>query len=67
MYDEKEVDVLCMSGYGLRRVPEELAHDYLWRIHKCVPARGRIGIFNRSYYEDVLVTKVHPSLILRIT
>ena len=46
---------------------EELAHDYLWRIHKCVPARGRIGIFNRSYYEDVLVTKVHPSLILRIT
>lgn len=43
---------------------EELAHDYLWRIHKCVPARGRIGIFNRSYYEDVLVTKVHPSLIL---
>lgn len=44
--------------------PEELAHDYLWRIHKCVPARGRIGIFNRSYYEDVLVTKVHPSLIL---
>ena len=56
-----------MSGYGLRRVPEELAHDYLWRIHKCVPARGRIGIFNRSYYEDVLVTKVHPSLILRIT
>ena len=53
-----------MSGYGLRRVPEELAHDYLWRIHKCVPARGRIGIFNRSYYEDVLVTKVHPSLIL---
>ena len=43
---------------------EEVAHDYLWRIHKCVPARGRIGIFNRSYYEDVLVTKVHPSLIL---
>ena len=43
---------------------EELAHDYLWRIHKCVPARGRIGIFNRSYYEDVLVTKVHPSLNL---
>ena len=43
---------------------EELAHDYLWRIHQCVPARGRIGIFNRSYYEDVLVTKVHPSLIL---
>lgn len=38
---------------------EELDHDYLWRINKCLPERGRIGIFNRSYYEEVLVTKVH--------
>jgi PPK2 family polyphosphate:nucleotide phosphotransferase len=38
---------------------EELAHDYLWRIHKRVPAAGRIGIFNRSHYEDVLVVRVH--------
>jgi len=39
--------------------PEELAHDYLWRIHKATPRRGYIGIFNRSHYEDVLVVRVH--------
>jgi PPK2 family polyphosphate:nucleotide phosphotransferase len=38
---------------------EELAHDFLWRIHKAVPALGNIGIFNRSHYEDVLVVRVH--------
>jgi PPK2 family polyphosphate:nucleotide phosphotransferase len=38
---------------------EELDHDFLWRIHKRVPERGRIGIFNRSHYEDVLVVRVH--------
>jgi len=38
---------------------EELSHDYLWRIHKEVPAKGMIGIFNRSHYEDVLVVRVH--------
>lgn len=38
---------------------EELAHDFLWRIHKAVPSRGMIGIFNRSHYEDVLVVRVH--------
>jgi len=43
---------------------EELDHDYLWRIYKSLPERGRIGIFNRSHYEDVLVTKVHPAIIL---
>lgn len=43
---------------------EELDHDYLWRIYKCLPERGRIGIFNRSQYEDVLVAKVHPSIVL---
>jgi PPK2 family polyphosphate:nucleotide phosphotransferase len=42
---------------------EELAHDYLWRTTKCTPARGRIGIFNRSYYEEVLVVRVHPELL----
>ncbi|MFT9049821.1 polyphosphate kinase 2 family protein [Liquorilactobacillus nagelii] len=42
----------------------ELDHDYLWRIHQHVPAKGNIGIFNRSYYEDVLVSRVHPELIL---
>jgi PPK2 family polyphosphate:nucleotide phosphotransferase len=39
--------------------PEERAHDFLWRVHQHVPAKGFIGIFNRSYYEDVLVTRVH--------
>ncbi len=42
---------------------EELNHDYLWRTMKCVPERGRIGIFNRSYYEEVLVVRVHPELL----
>ena len=40
---------------------EELNHDYLWRAHRCVPERGKIGIFNRSYYEEVLIVRVHPS------
>ena len=39
--------------------PEELAHDYLWRVHKQTPGRGEIVIFNRSHYEDVLVVRVH--------
>lgn len=43
---------------------EELAHDYLWRVHKRTPARGHIGIFNRSHYEEVLVTQVHPNFIV---
>lgn len=42
---------------------EELDHTFLWRYMKCLPERGRIGIFNRSYYEDVLVVKVHPELL----
>jgi PPK2 family polyphosphate:nucleotide phosphotransferase len=42
---------------------EELDHDYLWRCHKVVPERGKIGIFNRSYYEEVLVLRVHPKLL----
>jgi PPK2 family polyphosphate:nucleotide phosphotransferase len=42
---------------------EELDHDYLWRSQRHLPERGRIGIFNRSYYEDVLVVKVHPELL----
>jgi PPK2 family polyphosphate:nucleotide phosphotransferase len=42
---------------------EELDHDYLWRCMKHLPERGRIGIFNRSYYEEVLVVRVHPELL----
>lgn len=45
--------------------PVELGHDFLWRIHNAVPARGRIGIFNRSHYEEVLVTRVHPQVLDR--
>ena len=42
---------------------EELNHDFLWRCAKALPQRGRIGIFNRSYYEEVLVTRVHPDIL----
>ena len=42
---------------------EELLHDFLWRTSKQLPERGRLGIFNRSYYEDVLVVRVHPDLL----
>jgi PPK2 family polyphosphate:nucleotide phosphotransferase len=45
--------------------PEELDHDYLWRCMKHLPERGRIGIFNRSYYEEVLIVRVHPELMER--
>jgi PPK2 family polyphosphate:nucleotide phosphotransferase len=44
---------------------EELDHDFLWRTTKCLPERGRIGIFNRSYYEEVLVVRVHPEFLQR--
>jgi PPK2 family polyphosphate:nucleotide phosphotransferase len=44
---------------------EELDHDYLWRTVKALPERGRIGIFNRSYYEEVLVVRVHPEVLGR--
>ena len=42
---------------------EEIDHNFLWRCMKCLPERGRIGIFNRSYYEEVLVVKVHPEIL----
>jgi PPK2 family polyphosphate:nucleotide phosphotransferase len=44
---------------------EELDHDFLWRTAKSLPERGRIGIFNRSYYEEVLVVRVHPEILGR--
>jgi PPK2 family polyphosphate:nucleotide phosphotransferase len=43
---------------------EDLDHDYLWRYNRHLPERGRIGIFNRSYYEEVLVVRVHPELLI---
>ncbi len=42
---------------------EELDHDFLWRTTRCLPERGRIGVFNRSYYEEVLVVRVHPEYL----
>src|SRR5579872_6627228 len=42
---------------------EELEHDFLWRTTRSLPERGRIGIFNRSYYEEVLITRVHPEIL----
>src|SRR5947209_18057242 len=43
----------------------ELQHDFLWRTTRDLPERGRIGVFNRSYYEEVLVVRVHPELLAR--
>jgi len=42
---------------------QELEHDFLWRTSRCLPARGHIGIFNRSYYEEVLIVRVHPEIL----
>jgi PPK2 family polyphosphate:nucleotide phosphotransferase len=44
----------------------ELAHDFLWRVHHEVPAKGQIGIFNRSHYEDVLITRVHKMISAKV-
>ncbi|MEO7932791.1 MAG: polyphosphate kinase 2 family protein [Chthoniobacterales bacterium] len=44
---------------------EDLDHDFLWRCQKCLPERGRIGIFNRSYYEETLVVRVHPEFLAK--
>jgi PPK2 family polyphosphate:nucleotide phosphotransferase len=44
---------------------EDLAHDFLWRTTRCLPERGRIGVFNRSYYEEVLIVRVHPQILTR--
>ncbi|MBI1266111.1 MAG: polyphosphate kinase 2 family protein [Cryomorphaceae bacterium] len=47
-----------------RPTPEEVNHDFLWRVQKALPQKGYIGVFNRSHYEEVLVTRVHPEFIL---
>jgi len=44
---------------------EDLSHDFMWRYSKCLPERGRIGIFNRSYYEEVLIVRVHQEILSR--
>jgi len=54
-----------MSGVNPQGCPssEDLDHDYMWRCTKALPNRGQIGIFNRSYYEEVLVVRVHPEFL----
>ena len=49
----------CVLSDFKQSTPEELAHDFLWRVHPHVPAKGSVAIFNRSHYEDVLVVPVH--------
>jgi len=53
----------CQVFSFKRPSSQELDHDFLWRSAKCLPERGRIGIFNRSYYEEVLVVRVHPQIL----
>ncbi len=54
----------CTISNFRKPTPVEAAHDFLWRISNKLPQRGLIGVFNRSHYEEVLVTRVHPSFIL---
>ena len=53
----------CQVTSFKRPSKEELSHDYLWRIHQKTPAKGMIGIFNRSHYEEVLITSIFPSIL----
>ena len=53
----------CQVFSFKRPSAEDLAHDFLWRTTRCLPERGHIGIFNRSYYEEVLVVRVHPEIL----
>ena len=55
----------CQVFSFKRPSDEELDHNFLWRCSKALPERGRIGIFNRSYYEEVLIVRVHPELLER--
>jgi PPK2 family polyphosphate:nucleotide phosphotransferase len=57
--DPQGVDVFAFKTPST----EELAHDFMWRTNRCLPMRGKIGIFNRSYYEEVLVVRVHPKFL----
>jgi PPK2 family polyphosphate:nucleotide phosphotransferase len=55
----------CVAHSFMAPTQDELDHDYLWRCHIALPPRGHIGIFNRSYYEEVLVARVHPDLLAK--
>jgi PPK2 family polyphosphate:nucleotide phosphotransferase len=61
----KEFNVRGIVAHSFKKPsPLELKHDYLWRHYKALPSRGKFGIFNRTHYENVLVTRVHPSYLL---
>lgn len=61
----KEFNVRGIVAHSFKKPsPKELKHDYLWRHYKALPARGKFGIFNRTHYENVLVTRVHPKYLL---
>lgn len=61
----KEFNVRGIVAHSFKKPSEkELKHDYLWRHYKALPARGKFGIFNRTHYENVLVTRVHPKYLL---
>jgi PPK2 family polyphosphate:nucleotide phosphotransferase len=53
----------CQVFSFKRPSAQELEHDFLWRTNRCLPERGHIGIFNRSYYEEVLIVRVHPEIL----
>jgi PPK2 family polyphosphate:nucleotide phosphotransferase len=55
----------CQVFSFKRPSDEELDHNFLWRYSRCLPERGRIGIFNRSYYEETLIVRVHPEILSR--
>jgi polyphosphate kinase 2 (PPK2 family) len=55
-------ETICVNNFK-QPSTEELSHDFLWRAVRALPARGHIGVFNRSYYEEVLVVRVHPELL----
>jgi PPK2 family polyphosphate:nucleotide phosphotransferase len=58
------IDPAGCQVYSFKRPSaEELEHDFLWRTTRCLPERGRIGVFNRSYYEEVLIVRVHPEYL----
>jgi PPK2 family polyphosphate:nucleotide phosphotransferase len=61
----KEFNVRGIVAHSFKKPsPKELKHDYLWRHYKALPARGKFGIFNRTHYENVLVTRVHPHYLM---
>ncbi len=64
VFSDIQPQVLSFAQFN-EPTSRELEHDYLWRVSKSLPKRGQIGIFNRSHYEEVIVTRVHPELIMK--